>query len=123
MDHRIQIYGASDDLVEIEQYYQNKETWSEEYGAYYSGTEEGMWDKLPINKVINLSQGSTRRLRIYCSYIGCWCFAVSKIEEEDPWPNWRIFIRQREDCEYSTELVIESVEKIDILVEECEEEE
>lgn len=75
----ITIYGASDDLVEIE----GDIPGADEYGCYKSS---GL-----IHGRIELeSKSFMARIWIYCIYDGCWHFSFGMAEEGDAYPQWPI---------------------------------
>lgn len=87
--NRIKIYGASDDLIEVEGC-----EGADEFNGNWNGTLAGRLDfKAP--------SGS---MRVYCLYDGCWHFSVGQVSEDDKLPAWPVDIRQ--ESAYSTLLEI-----------------
>lgn len=73
----VTIYGASDDLVEVEGV-----PGADEFGAYSSRAHVGYFELI--------SESTMGRLRVHCIYDGCWHFSFGQVEEGDPWPQWPI---------------------------------
>lgn len=63
-------YGASDDLVEVEGV-----KGEDEFTAPGNG---------PYMGAFNLGG----KIRVHAIYDGCWSFAVGKVDEDIPLPNW-----------------------------------
>lgn len=93
----ISFYGASDDLVEVRGC-----DGADEFNTYETGPL--MWS----GEVI--APGAVIGLRVYAIYDrnGTWSFAVAKLDEDVPLPDWPIRVRQSPDCEYSTALEIDA---------------
>jgi len=71
------IYGASDDLIEIE-------------GIEGGGEFDTCSDNDPPKTFrIESKEG---RIRLHCIYDGCWCFALGMVDEDDDIPRWHIVI-------------------------------
>jgi len=110
----ITMYGASDDLVEI-----NGGAWYD--GGWTAGDEEyGAFDGLDM---FALDEADVPRLRVSAIYSrsGCWGFAVGLLDEERPWPDgWEATIRQSKG--HSTVLVLSGPDLKGIITEDTWEE-
>ena len=94
--HRLNFYGCSDDTFG-------------EYGVTgYDIDNCGSCE--PIQCVIDC--GNRGRLMVIGQYSrasannGCWMVGVSKVDEEDEWPDWLISVEYCGEVEYSPKLVI-----------------
>lgn len=88
---KIEAYGASDDLVEVEGC-----SGGDEFTHYNAGIWRG--------DLVAPDGGS---LRLHIFYDGCWHVAVGQVDEEFNFPNWPISFRQ-EAAGYSTVLTVEA---------------
>lgn len=88
----MKIYGASDDLIEVEDI-----KGADEFGAY--GSE-------PIRDEFIVA-GSGGQLRLIAIYDGCWSFAIAPVDEDVPIPNWPVRVSLGERG-YSTLLEIDT---------------
>lgn len=87
---RVEFYGASDDLVEVEGDFR------EEYNVYGDG---------PSTFVVG------GLVRVYAIYGrgGTWAFGVGQVDEDVPIPaDWKISLSQDPDTAYSVRLAIEA---------------
>lgn len=91
---RIEIYGASDDLIEVRVDGKNKD----EFGGYIEGN--GRYSR----SLRVASIGGARAVRVHAIYDGCWSFAVGQIEDGRSLPGWS-FVTEQEHA-YSAKLVI-----------------
>lgn len=87
---KIEAYGASDDLVEIEGC-----EGADEFNHY-----KGVWRA-------DLVAPDDASIRLHIFYDGCWHVAVGQVDEEHDFPNWPISFRQ-EAAGYSTVATIEA---------------
>lgn len=98
----ITIYGASDDLVEVDGC-----EGADEFGSYgYEGTAVH-WR----GDFIAPGGGTIpEQLRVYAIYDGCWHFSVGQVDENVKFPPWFITIRQdlRDESECSVVLAIDA---------------
>lgn len=94
----ILFYGASDDLLEIE-----------EVGGLRE--ELNIYQDLPYMGYIDLNG----KLKIHVIYDGCWSFSVGQNDEEDEIPsNWMISVCATTKVKYSTGIVIQADEPLEI---------
>ncbi len=86
-------YGASDDLIEIEGV-----KGADEFGAYNSSSGN------VVNATFILGA-----IAVYAIYGegGTWAFAVGRIDEDVPLPNWPIRLRQGTEEESTYSVVLE----------------
>jgi len=108
----IVIYGASDDLVEVDGAVGAS---PEEYNVY--GTGKLMWRAdfiAPDPAEGRFFDG----LRVYAVYDGCWHFSVGQVDEDIKLPAWPVRIQQGDQdygegkagSPYSTVLLIDAPE-------------
>ncbi len=71
----LKIYGASDDLVEMDGI-----AGADEFNCYKD-------ESLLATFVL---KADNERLRIHAIYDGSWCFALGQVEEDDPMPPWPV---------------------------------
>jgi hypothetical protein len=105
----ITIYGASDDLVEVDGAIGAS---PEEFNVYDSGKLLWRADFTDAE-----SSGGTEladRLRVYAIYDGCWHFSVGQVDEDFKLPAWPVTITQANKLDgtpgYSALLTIEAPE-------------
>lgn len=87
---KIEAYGASDDLVEIEGC-----EGADEFNHY-----KGVWRG-------DLVAPDDASVRLHIFYDGCWHVAVGQVDEDHDFPNWPISFRQ-EAAGYSTVATVEA---------------
>ena len=85
----LQMFGASDDLIEI--------------SGIKGADEFNIVEDGPYIASFNISG----KIRIHVIYDGCWCFAPGQVDEDIPLPDWPIRIKQSKEKEYSTLLEID----------------
>jgi hypothetical protein len=85
----LQMFGASDDLIEV-----SGIKGADEFNIVKDG---------PYITSFNISG----KIRIHAIYDGCWSFAPGQVDEDIPLPNWPIRIKQSEEKDYSTLLEID----------------
>lgn len=85
----IVIYGASDDLVEVD----GAVGASPEEYYVYGGTGKLVWraDFIEPDPADAVNAG---RLRVYGIYDGCWHFSVGQVDQDYKLPKWPIRIQQ-----------------------------
>lgn len=95
--HRLCFYGYSDDTFG-------------EYGVTGDDADNcGSCE--PIQCVID--RGNRERMMVIGQYSrasagnGCWMVGVSKVDEDDEWPDWHISVECCGEVEYSPKVVIE----------------
>jgi hypothetical protein len=98
----ITIYGASDDLVEVDGCEGADEfnVYGEDGKVHWHGDFTG--------------PGATEQLRVHAIYDGCWHFSVGQVDEDVKLPPWPLVIRQgtkSEECDYSAVLLIDAPEQ------------
>ena len=101
------IYGASDDLIEMEGV-----PGADEFGAWGNG-EGGIRGSFVLG-------GQMRILAIYGKR-GCWSFALGQVDEGIPFPDWPIRIKQnliRGEVGYSTQVEIDVPDGVGIVRED-----
>lgn len=86
----ITIYGASDDLVEVDGAVGAS---PEEYNVYDSG--KLMW-RADFIAPDPADESPAERLRVHAIYDGCWHFSVGQVDEVYPLPAWPLRIQQGE---------------------------
>lgn len=87
---RMKMYGASDDLIEVEGI-----PGSDEFEA--DGGNDLLMGSFVVGGVI----------RVRAIYDGCWSFSVGQVDEDVPLPEWPISLGQHPECDYSALLEIE----------------
>lgn len=90
----IKIYGASDDLVEVEGC-----EGADEFNTYEGG--KVMWRG-------DLFAPNGEQMRAYALYDGCWHVAVGQVDERVPFPSWPVRHEQSDVVKYSTAVVIDA---------------
>ena len=85
---KIRIYGASDDLVEVEGC-----PGADEFNSYESTIV--MW-----RGDLRAPDGSF--MRVHALYDGCWSFAPGMVGEDHPFPAWPFMITPHQGFEDST---------------------
>jgi hypothetical protein len=93
--NRIEIYGASDDLIEIR--IDGKDV--DELNVYEDGPYMGSL------RLVAKSDPESACL-VHVIYDGCWSFAVGRTDEGKPLPTWAFSVEPEHD--YSTRLVIDT---------------
>ena len=98
---RIEIYGGSDDLVEVETW-----TTSEGPGKGVEFCVPSPGDDAILMGMLRISTPDGLAVRVHALYDdrGCWSFAVAQQDDEIPMPAWRIEIFP--GTTYSTKLQI-----------------
>jgi hypothetical protein len=91
---KIRIYGASDDLIEVEGC-----EGADEFNSYQPGPV--MWSG-------NLRAPDGEQMRAHVVFDGCWSIALGQVDEADPLPEWPISIRQHTNTHYSTMVEIDA---------------
>jgi hypothetical protein len=86
----ITIYGASDDLVEVDGAVGAS---PEEYNVYGNGKSSLMWhaDFIAPDPADESPAG---RIRVHAIYDGCWHFSVGQADEVYQLPAWPVTITQ-----------------------------
>jgi hypothetical protein len=96
----ITIYGASDDLVEVDGC-----EGADEFNVYPKGARAVAWQG-------NLAApGEAECLRVHLVYDGCWHVGVGQVDEEVSMPPWPLTIRQGvngAESDYSAVLLIDA---------------
>lgn len=92
----IRIYGASDDLVEIE----GDVPGCDEYDV-------GGPRLVMARFLVGPLDSGTVGLRVFAIYDGCWSFAIGQVGESRPLPGWPIRITQSSDVPYSVQIEID----------------
>lgn len=89
---KIRIYGASDDLIEVE-----GDGINDEFNSYEMGNGPGalMWCG-------DLRAPNGDIMRAYAVADGCWSIALGQADEDKPFPAWPVTIAQHPDTRYST---------------------
>lgn len=87
----VTVYGASDDLVEID---------GCEGADEFSHLSSTPW-------VGDLTAPNGESMRISVHYDGCWHTAVGQAGEDTPFPTWPVTITQHPNVPYSTLTTIE----------------
>lgn len=77
---KIRIYGASDDLIEVEGC-----EGADEFNSYERG---------PVMWRGDLHAPDGDAMRAYALYDGCWSIALGQVDEGKPLPDWDIEILQ-----------------------------
>ena len=86
----VKIYGASDDLIEID----GDITGADEYTAYGG-------DNLHVGTIHFYDLENGEVLNIHALYDGCWSFAVSPWHNDEQMPGWEMVRSFGEDVPYS----------------------
>jgi hypothetical protein len=95
----ITIYGASDDLVEVDGC-----EGADEFGAYGSKANEVNWH----GDLVAPGTGAAEQMRVTAIYDGCWHFAIGQVDEDVPLPPWGTGIGQHPEVSYSALLSIDA---------------
>lgn len=94
----ITIYGASDDLIEV----QGCEG-ADEFNVY---GDDGKvhWHGDFVGPDVR------EQVRVHAIYDGCWHFSAGQVEEDVPLPAWPLAIRQgtKDEAEYTAVLTIDA---------------
>jgi hypothetical protein len=93
---KIRIYGASDDLIEVEGC-----DGADEFNSYEKGY--AMW-----RGDLRAPNGEVMRAHAVLSNDGCWSIALGQANEVDPFPEWPVKIRQATHCDYSTMVEVDA---------------
>jgi len=93
---KIRIYGASDDLIEVEGC-----TGADEFNSYEKGY--AMW-----RGDLRAPDGQVMRAHAVLSNDGCWSIALGQADEDRPFPAWPVTIAQHRSLLYSTVAEIEA---------------
>ncbi|HZB31251.1 MAG TPA: hypothetical protein VE465_13890 [Streptosporangiaceae bacterium] len=97
----IKIYGASDDLVEVEGC-----EGADEFNVYGTDTpdSEVMW------RGDLIAPGGTEAMQVHAIRTGegCWAVAIGQADESIPLPPWPVRIEQHRSIPYSTVLRIDA---------------
>lgn len=91
---KIRIYGASDDLIEVEGC-----EGADEFNSYQQGLV--MWHgelRAPNGEVI----------KAFALYDGCWSIALGQAAEDQPFPEWPVKVRQHTSLDYSVMVEIDA---------------
>lgn len=88
----ITIYGASDDLIEVEGC-----EGADEFNSYEHG---------PVMWRGDLIAPDGDALRVHALYGGCWSVAVGQVDEDRPLPDWDIDVFQ--EGRYSTGVKVDA---------------
>lgn len=88
----ITIYGASDDLIEVEGC-----DGADEFNSYERG---------PVMWRGDLIAPDGDAMRVHALYDGCWSVAVGQVDEDKPLPDWDIDVFQ--EGHYSTGVKIDA---------------
>jgi hypothetical protein len=110
----IHIYGASDDLVEMEG--EGEVRFSDEE----RGRKDAEYNVYDTSRYL-VSGSNGDRVYAYAIYgdEGCWYFAVGQVDEDTPIPaGWAISTTQREDTHYSAQLTIRAMDRLQVRREE-----
>lgn len=91
----ITIYGASDDLIEVEGCDGANEFNSHERGPV-------MW------RGDLIAPGGLEAVRVHAVFDGCWSVAVGQVDEDVPLPEWPVAVRQHPSLPYSAAVVIDA---------------
>lgn len=78
----IKIYGASNDLINVEGC-----KGADQFSSYADGRL--MWRG-------DLVAPNNGQMRIYGIYDGCWHFSIGQVDEDVPLPSWPVLISQHE---------------------------
>lgn len=79
------IYGASDDLVEVDGC-----EGADEFNVY-GGDGKVIWQGDFVGA------GATEQVRVYAIYDGCWHFSVGQVDEDVKLPRWPIRFEQGDE--------------------------
>lgn len=96
----ITIYGASDDLVEVDGC-----PGADEFNVYRTDGAI-MWH----GDFVASGTHASEQMRVYAIFDSCWHFSVGQVHEDLPVPDWGNIIQQAPDCAYSAILSIEAPE-------------
>lgn len=112
----IKIYGASDDLVEIEGTDGNETFLRDEFSTCANNN--------PPSKILIEAEG--HKIEVHCVYDGCWCFAIGSADDDSDYekmPDWKITRTWGDEVKYSETVTIEIPEdEVDVSWEGNEEE-
>lgn len=93
---RIRIYGASDNLIEVEGC-----EGADEFNTYEHGPV--MWGG-------DLRAPDGEQMRAHVVFDGCWSVALGQVDEDKPLPAWPVTIAQHRSLPYSVMAVIDAPE-------------
>jgi hypothetical protein len=93
---KIRIYGASDDLIEVE-----GDGITDEFNTYEKGY--AMW-----RGDLRAPNGEVMRAHAVLSNDGCWSIALGQAYEADPFPTWPVTVTRHPNMSYSTMVEIEA---------------
>lgn len=91
---KIRIYGASDDLIEVEGC-----PGGDEFNSYQLGAD-GAPGALMWRGDFRAPSGNI--MRAYAVLDGCWSIALGQADDELHFPSWPVTITQHPDTTYST---------------------
>lgn len=102
---KIRIYGASDDLIEVEGCKN-----ADEFNSYQPSYGPGaiMW-----RGDLRAPDGTT--VRAYAVLDGCWSIALGQADEAQPFPAWPITIAQHRSIPYSTVAEIDTPDGTELI--------
>lgn len=95
---KIRIYGASNDLIEVEGC-----EGADEFNTYEKGFAMWWGD-------LRAPNGEVMRAHAVLSNNGCWSIALGQVDEGTPFPEWPVTIRQHTSLDYSAMVEIEAPE-------------
>lgn len=103
----IKFYGGNDDLIEVEGPVVDPFDGMSDTGEFCSErSNPGPVDFKETLLIVD-AEGSPK-VKVYAFFDGCWTFAPSMIDEENPIPpHWKFIIKSSLDCGYSIELLAE----------------
>lgn len=93
---KIRIYGASDDLIEVE-----GDGITDEFNSYEKG--HAMW-----RGDLRAPDGDVLRAHAVFSDDGCWSIALGQAYEATPLPTWPVTIARHPQMSYSTMVEIDA---------------
>lgn len=91
---KIRIYGASDDLIEVEGC-----EGADEFNSYEDG---------PVMWRGDLRAPDGEAVRAHAVFDGCWSIALGQRDEYDPFPTWPITVARHPNMTYSTMVEIDA---------------
>ena len=89
----VTIYGASDDLIEVE--------------GVPGADEFNVYSDKKVCATLLLHHAEEEQMAVHAVYDGCWSFAVAQVDEEHPLPAWPVRVGQSLGVPYSTQLEID----------------
>ena len=93
---KIRIYGASDDLIEVEGC-----KGADEFNSYERGPL--MW-----SGELRAPNGDAMRAHALFDGYGCWSVALGQAGDDRPFPEWPVKLRQCTHVDYSTMVEIDA---------------